>query len=106
MSATNSFEPVITVTGVAGGTIDYEMRPALSKEQLDKAVSRLLADAARTQIESVSCESGRRQGRRDRALRGGRGRAPRRRTVEVNRVEGLMMNFDVVPLLIKEEVAS
>jgi Domain of unknown function (DUF4333) len=29
-----------------------------------------------------------------------------RRTVEVNSVEGLMMNFDVVPLLIKEEVAS
>ena len=29
-----------------------------------------------------------------------------RRTVEVNSVEGLMMNFDVVPLLTKEEVAS
>ena len=29
-----------------------------------------------------------------------------RRTVEVNSVEGLMMNFDVVPVLTKEEVAS
>ena len=42
MSPTNSFEPVITVTGVDGSTINYEMSPALSKEQLEKAVSRLV----------------------------------------------------------------
>jgi Domain of unknown function (DUF4333) len=50
MSATNSFEPVITVTGVAGDAIDYEMSPSLSKDQLEQAVSRLVADAARTQV--------------------------------------------------------
>jgi hypothetical protein len=51
ISATNSFEPVITVTGVDGGV-------------------RL------------------------------------RRTIEVKTVEGLMMNFDLVPVLTKEEVAT
>ena len=107
MSATNSFEPVITVTGVDGSAINYEMSPAVSKEQLEKAVSRLVADAARVQVASVSCQSG---------LEGKVGATAHcdvdaggvklRRTVEVNTVEGLMMNFDVVPVLTKEEVAS
>jgi hypothetical protein len=107
MSATNSFEPVITVTGVDGSAINYEMSPAVSKEQLEKAVSRLVADAARVRVASVSCESG---------LEGKVGATAHcdvdaggvklRRTVEVNTVEGLMMNFDVVPVLTKEEVAS
>jgi hypothetical protein len=107
MSATNSFEPVITVTGVDGTAINYEMRPAVSKEQLEKAVSRLVVDATRVQVASVSCESG---------LEGKVGATSHcdvdaggvklRRTVEVNSIEGLMMNFDVVPLLTREEVAS
>src|ERR1700761_1007501 len=41
LSPTNSFEPVITVTGRDGSTINYEMSPALSKAQLERAVSRL-----------------------------------------------------------------
>jgi hypothetical protein len=107
MSPTNSFDPVITVTGVDGSAINYEMSPAVSKEQLEKAVSRLVADAARVQVALVSCQSG---------LEGKVGATAHcdvdaggvklRRTVEVNTVEGLMMNFDVVPVLTKEEVAS
>jgi len=107
ISPTNSFEPVITVTGVDGSTINYEMSPALSKEQLEKAVSRMVADAAHAHVASVSCESG---------LEGKVGATAHcevdsggvklRRTVKVNSVEGLMMNFDVVPVLTKEEVAS
>ncbi len=107
MSPTNSFEPVVTVTGVEGGTIDYEMTPAVSKEQLEKAVSRLVADAWHAQVASVSCESG---------LDGKVGATTHcevdaggntlRRTVEVNKVEGLMMNFDMVPVLTRDEVAS
>ena len=107
MSSTNSFEPVVTVTGTDGDTINYEMSPALSKEQLEKAVSRLVADASHAPVASVSCESG----------LGGKvgstahcdvdsGGLKLRRTVEVSGVEGLMMNFDVVPVLTKEEVAS
>jgi hypothetical protein len=70
-------------------------------------VSRLVADAAGVQVASVSCDSG---------LEGKVGATAQcdvdaggvklRRTVEVNTVEGLMMNFDVVPVLTKEEVAS
>jgi hypothetical protein len=107
MSPTNSFEPIITVTGTDGNTINYEMSPALSKEQLEKAVSRLVADTSHAPVSSVSCESG---------LEGKVGSIAHcdvdsgglklRRTVEVNSVEGLMMNFDVVPVLTKEEVAS
>src|SRR4029078_3819845 len=107
ISPANSFEPVITVTGVDGSTINYEMSPALSKEQLEKAVSRMGADAAHAHVASVSCESG---------LEGKVGATAHcevdsggvklRRTVKVNSVEGLMMNFDVVPVLTKEEVAS
>lgn len=107
ISPTNSFEPVITVTAVDGSTINYEMSPALSKEQLEKEVSRLVADAAHAQVASVSCESG---------LEGkvgatshcevDQGGLKLRRTVEVNTVEGLMMKLDVVPVLTKAEVES
>jgi Domain of unknown function (DUF4333) len=107
ISPTNSFEPVITVTGVEGSTINYEMSPALSKEQLEKAVSRMVANATHTPVASVSCESG---------LEGKVGATAHcevdsdgvklRRTVEVASIEGLMMDFDVVPVLTKEEVAS
>jgi hypothetical protein len=107
MSPTNSFEPVITVTGVDGSTINYEMTPALSKEQLERAVSRLVTNAGGLPVESVSCESG---------LGGEVGKVAYcvidaggvklRRTVEVNTIEGLMMKFDVVPVLTKAEVES
>jgi Domain of unknown function (DUF4333) len=107
MSPTNSFEPVVTVTRVDGATVDYEMTPAVSKEQLEKAVSRLVTTAAGVQVDSVSCQSG---------LQGNVGAVAHcdvdaggvklRRTVEVINVEGLMMNFDVVPMLTKAEVES
>jgi hypothetical protein len=107
MSAMNSFEPVVTVTGVDGSTIDYEMMPALSKEQLEKAVSRLVTAHSGVHVDSVSCESGL-EGKVGRAAycdvdAGG---ARLRRTVEVNNVQGLMMNFDVVPVLMKAEIES
>jgi len=98
LSPTNSFEPVVTVTGVNGTTIDYEMSPAVSKEQLETAVTRLVAGTG-VRVDSVSCESG---------LEGKVGAVAYcvvevagvkvRRTVEVNRVEGLMMNFDLLPV--------
>jgi Domain of unknown function (DUF4333) len=105
MSPTNSFEPIVMVTRVDGSTIDYEMTPAISKEQLEKAVSQLVTEAAGVRVDAVSCESG---------LHGNLGAVGHcdvdaggvklRRTVEVSNVEGLMMNFDVVPMLTKAEV--
>ena len=107
MGPTNSFEPVVTVTGIDGSTINYEMRPALSKDQLDKAVSRLVSDAEGVQVDSMSCESG---------LEGevgavvscdlDAGGVQLRRMVEVTSVEGLMLNFDVLPALTQAAVES
>ena len=97
LSPTNSFEPVVTVTGVNGTTIDYEVTPAVSKEQLEQTVARLVV-ATGGQADSVSCETG---------LNGEVGAVAHcdveagsvkdRRAVKVSRVEGLLMNFDLVP---------
>jgi hypothetical protein len=98
LSPTNSFEPVITVTGVDGATIDYEVTPAVSKQQLETAVARLVS-AAGVLVASVSCESG---------LDGQVGAVAYcdvevggvkvRRTVQVYKVDGLLMNFDLQPI--------
>lgn len=107
MSSTNSFEPVVTVTGVDGSTINYEMRPALSQDQLERAVARLVASSGGTPSDSVKCLSG---------LVGEIGAVSLcdvttagvtlRRTAEVTSVEGLLMNFDLIPVLTKAEVES
>ncbi|AFM17787.1 hypothetical protein Mycch_3035 [Mycolicibacterium chubuense NBB4] len=107
MSATNSFQPVVTVTGVNGTTIDYEMKPALSKDQLERAVARLVSDTGASAAASVTCLSD---------LPGTMGAVAHcdvttagvtlRRTAEVKSVQGLMMNFDLVPMLTKAEVES
>lgn len=103
LSPTNSFAPVVTVTHVDGATIDYQMSPALSGAQLERAVSRMLATGAPT--ESVSCPSG---------LVGELGAvavcdvttagATLQRIARVNSVEGLTMDFDLIPVLSRAEV--
>ncbi len=107
VSAVNRYEPIITVTGVDGAAIDYEMTPALSRQQLEQAVHRQIADAGGVEVKSVSCESG---------LEGKVATIAHcdvdadgvrlRRTVEVSGVDGLMMKFDVVPVLTRSEVES
>lgn len=109
MSPTNSFEPVVTVTGVDGATINYEMTPALSEAQLERAVARLVAESTTgtgaAPTDSVSCLSGLvgQLGARSfcDVTAGG---TTLRRTAEVTSIEGLMMNFDLVPVLTKAEV--
>lgn len=98
VSATNSFEPIITVTGVDGAAIDYQMRPALSRRQLEEVVSRLVADAGVLDVKAVLCDSG---------MEGTVGAVGHcdvdagdvrlRRTVEVSEVSGLMMSVELVP---------
>ncbi|ABM14200.1 DUF4333 domain-containing protein [Mycolicibacterium austroafricanum] len=105
MSPTNSFEPIVTVTGVDGETVDYELLPALSVEQLERAVARLVAEDGGPPDSTVTCQAG---------LLGRPGEVARcdvtaggvtlRRTAEVTGVDGLMMNFDLVPMLTKAEV--
>ncbi|GAB3224513.1 DUF4333 domain-containing protein [Mycolicibacterium hippocampi] len=104
ISPTNSFAPLVTVTGVDGATINYEMSPTLSGAQLERAVSRMLA-ATGAPGESVSCPSG---------LVGQIGAvalcdvttagATVQRTARVHRVAGLRMDFDLIPVLSRAEV--
>ncbi|MGP4056973.1 DUF4333 domain-containing protein [Mycobacterium sp. 4D054] len=107
VSPTNSFEPIVTVTAVDGETIDYELIPALSVEQVQRAVARLVDDGGGPPASQVRCETG---------LHGHVGEVTHcdvtvagailRRTAEVTSVDGLMMNFDLVPMLTKAEVET
>ncbi len=98
VSATNSFEPIITVIAVDGSAVDYEMMPAVSRQQLEQVVSKLVADAGTFDVKAVSCESGI-EGRVGAVVHcdvdAGGLRA--HRTVQVSGVSGLMMNLEVVP---------
>lgn len=90
----NSFQPIVTVTGTDAGAIQYDLTPALSREQLERAVARLVAEKSSERIDSVACEGG---------LRGevgasagcdvAAGKTQTRRLVEVTEVSGLTMTF-------------
>ena len=97
VSATNSFEPIVTVTAVDGEAVDYAMRPAVSKSQLETMVSRLVGSFGEISVRAVSCESGI-EGRVG-ALAHCEVDGPDvrvRRTVAVSAVNGLKMEIDVV----------
>ena len=107
LTDTNVFEPVVTVTKVDGSTVSYDMAPAVSKEQLEKAVARLLSESSGAPVDSVTCDSG---------LEGKKGAEAQcdvtaggltlKRTVDVTKVDGLLMNFTVIPVLTKAQVES
>ena len=94
IGTTNGFQPIVTVTGIDGGAIQYDLTPALSREQLEAAVARLVAEKSSDRIDSVACDSG---------LTGETGASagcdvvaggvPARRMVEVTEVSGLTLNF-------------
>lgn len=97
LSDTNSIQPVVTLT--TSDPVNYAVTPAVSAEQLAKAVGALLSTP------EVSCQSG---------LDGKTGAQARcdvtrdgvtmTRTVEVTNVEGLLMSYEVLPSLGREEV--
>ena len=97
ISDTNQIDAIVTVTKVDGSTVSYDTAPALSKEQLEKSVARLVAGTASGVAESVTCESG---------LEGKKGAEAKcdvtdaegtttKVTATVTEVQGLLMNFDV-----------
>ena len=106
ISRTNSFQPVVKVTKVEDTTISYEVTPAMSKEQLQDYISAHDSDDGK-QVESVSCDSG---------LDGEKGavtycetEAPKvtfRKKVEVVDVDGLLMNFNLMPVYTKNDIAK
>ena len=96
VNGANDFELIVTVTGVDGSTVDYDMSPALSQRQLEKAVTALVSQNSGDRVDSVACESG---------LEGtvgataycdvDAGGKKERRTVRVTEVSGLTMNFNL-----------
>jgi hypothetical protein len=104
---TNTIEALVKVTSVDGATVNYEMSLAVSKQQLEKSVSALVGQGAAAKVDSVSCESG---------LDGAVGAVAYcsvtsegntvRSLVQVSKVDGLRMNYTVVPILLKAEVES
>jgi hypothetical protein len=76
--------------------VDYEMTPALSQEQLEKAVAGLVAENTADRVDSVACESGL-EGRVDAIAHCDvdAGGAKAHRTVRVTDVSGLTMNFNL-----------
>lgn len=94
MGETNSFQPVATVTGVEGTIVDYELAPALSQTQLERAVARLVVENGGPPVDSVDCEAG-----LDGAVKAvaycdvETGGVRARRAVQVTEVSGLTMNF-------------
>jgi hypothetical protein len=107
MSATSSFEPIVTVTSVAGSKVNYDITAAVSQTQLQASVARLVANSTKAPVASVSCQSG---------LAGNIGAlaycdvtaqgATTRRTVETTTVSGLAMSYALVPLLPQAVVAQ
>jgi hypothetical protein len=96
LSATNAFEPIVSVTKVEGSTVSYEMAPALSQAQLEKSVTNIVAQKIGQEVESVTCESGLEGKVGNKAgcevTAGGETSTD---TVTVTEVDGLLMNFSV-----------
>lgn len=100
---TNSVEAVLTVTKVDGGSIDYDMNPAMTKEQVEKAVAALAA------APKATCDSG---------LDGRLGETtkcdididgkPSKRVVEVTQVDPAKLGIElsVFMILPKEKVSE
>ncbi|MDX1874257.1 DUF4333 domain-containing protein [Mycolicibacterium sp. 120266] len=94
----NSFEPIISVTAVDGAQISYAMTPSVTTGQLQVAVADMVGRSTTTAPEAVSCESG---------LAGTVGATAyctvtvggvaTRQAVAVTRVQGLSMEYRLVP---------
>jgi hypothetical protein len=106
LSPANTFEPVITVTGIDGNSVNYDMKPALSKEQLQKFVAGMVEKTG-VEVSSVDCESGLEgdQGA-DAFCRVNAGGVTSRRMVEVKNVNGLAMSYDLVPMMTEAEIET
>ena len=102
MGADDSFEAVVTVAGIEGDKVDYDIEPAVSQTQLEAAVKRMLGASTKVEPDSVSCQSGLdgQVGSRAYCDVTSRGSVARR-AVAVTAVTGLSMKYGLVPILPK-----
>lgn len=107
LSETNTFEVIVTTTGVEGTTVNYDTEPALTTEQVEAFLTNQIETNMGLSVSSVSCDSG---------LEGGVGAtascdvvtadAQPRFQAELTDVEGLLMSVEAVPVLTQSEVES
>jgi len=100
-SDTNSVDAILTATSVEGSTVNFDIAPALNKEQLQKAVAGLASAS------SASCDGG---------LAGTIGAsaicevdvngAPFKRIVTVSGLNGLSMDLDLTAVATKQQVGD
>ena len=97
LSETNAIEPIVKTTKVDGTTVDYEMTPALSQDQLQKQVGMLMTQNG-TPAETVTCEGGLEGvvGNEVRCSVEGGGETTET-VVQVTEVNELVMNFRINP---------
>jgi hypothetical protein len=107
MGPANSFEPIVTVTGLEGTKVDYDITPSVSKSQLEASVAQLVTNTTKATPDSVSCQSGLdgkvgAVGYCDVVVKG----ATTRRTAEVSEVSGLSMKYGLIPLVTQPVLAQ
>jgi len=107
MSATSSFEALVTVSSVEGSTVNFDVIPVVSKTRLEASVSQQVAQSSRAPVDSVACESGL-DGKVGAVARcvvtaGG---ATLRRAVVVTSVTGFSIDYNVMPILPKDMAAG
>jgi Domain of unknown function (DUF4333) len=98
MSESNTFDLVVVATKVDDKTVNYDMTPALSSKQLEKAVANLVVQNSGEPADMVSCASGLdgKVGATAHCQVTAQGKTIPH-TVRVTEVNGLMMNFHVSP---------
>jgi hypothetical protein len=107
MGQANSFEPVVTVTGLEGKKVNYDISPSVSKSQLEAAVSQMLSGTGRPAPDAVICQSGL-DGRVgavsycDVTVHG----VTSRRTVQVADVTGLALRYGLIAALDQTTIAN
>jgi len=100
--ADNAFQPIVTISSVDDANVKFDLAPAVSKAQLEAAVTKMIKQEAQADPDSVLCDTG---------LEGKEGFLAvchvtaagftSRRTVSVTKVEGLSMNYGLSPALPK-----
>jgi len=98
--ADNAFQPIVTVTSIDDAGVKFDLAPAVSKAQLESAVSKMIKQESQAAPDAVVCDTG---------LEGKQGFVAvchvtaggftSRRTVEVTKVDGLSMNYGLSPAL-------
>lgn len=97
LSESNAIEPVVTVTGVDGDIVNFDVKAALSQEQLQDQVAMLMNQNS-VPADTVSCEQGLEGvvGSKTRCtVEGGGDTTPT--VVEVTEVDNFTINFRINP---------